>query len=1138
MRTRVILAFVLLAAVSLSAQTFRGTILGTVTDPSGAVVAGASVSVKNAGTGLERTTQTSADGSYALPELPIGTYTVTVTLTGFQTFQANGVTVDVAGERRVDAPLKTGQVSSKVEVSGDLLPQVETTSAELGGTLTAETIEALPVNGRDYQKLIYLNPGIAGSPDQISDSPGSYGVFSMNGSRGRSNNFLLDGTDMNDGFRNDPAINEAGVFGDPATILPLDAVAELKVISNYEAEYGRNSGAVINIVTKSGTNKLHGGLLEYFRTGKLGARNYFNFDPAPKSPFNNNQFGGSLGGPIIKDNTFFYVDYEGQSENGSQAGTTCVPDPAVIAATETAIVGSGGTVNPVMTALLARNPYPAPNIAGAYSDGNGCTNPATGTLTNNLSDSTSFFNRVDSFIGKIDHNFNANNLLTGRYYFGNSHQSFPFAQLAGGLLPGFNTITPTRVQLVSISYVKVVNASQVNEARLGWNRFAEGFFAEDQSFIPNSIGLDTGITTTYNGGLPSTNVGSFSQIGATDSLAKNRFDSNWHFVDNYSWKAGKHDVKFGYEFRRTTIAQVFDHDFRGSLSFDSITDPNNPANTLTALEAFLEGYPDGGSQIQGDTERHTYQNSDGLFIQDSFRATPRLTLNYGMRWDYFGVTGEKGGQFYTVDYANGGNNVPTSQLYGKDLNNFAPRVAAAYDVTGQGKTVVRAGWGLFYDAFSQDMFLGHLPWNCTFCPGPAYPGLGPNALGEGSATGNVITPGVPIYGGFAPEGDFFSIDPHMRTPYVQNFNLNLQQQVANKTVLQVGYVGSVGIKLFQFLDINQPSQYDITQCDLGNPNNIPALASCDGPPAINGVPRAVAPNFFYLNQEKSIANSSYHSLQVSLHTAGWHGLTSQANFVWSHSIDTASDLEDFEPNEAQPTNSTNPAGDKGNSSFDIRRRFTWNFAYQFPKAGGSMQKLKNGWGLDGILSLQDGQPWHLNYEFEGDYSGAGEGFDRPDEISTPQYNTSNPAQYMNLSAFAAPCTFGNAANDGSADETNCIPGTRHFGSEGRNSLHGPSFKEFNFSVFKDTSITERLNMTLRAEFFNILNHPNFCNPFLPGFISDIGAPNATNGAGALTGGYTSNSYFPIEATGDVGIGNPFLGGGGPRGVQFAAIFKF
>src|SRR4029077_2875381 len=228
MRTRMILAFFVLASTSLFAQTFRGTVLGTVTDASGAVVTGAKVAVRNVNTGQERATQTSTDGSYSVPELPIGTYTVTITQSGFQTAVTTGVIVDVASERRVDAALKAGQVSQTVEVSGEELSQVETTSAQLGGTLTTETIANVPVNGRDYTKLIYLNPGVAGSPDQISDSPGSYGTFSMNGSLGRWNNFLLAGTDMNDGYRNDPAINEAGVFGDPATILPIDAVAELR----------------------------------------------------------------------------------------------------------------------------------------------------------------------------------------------------------------------------------------------------------------------------------------------------------------------------------------------------------------------------------------------------------------------------------------------------------------------------------------------------------------------------------------------------------------------------------------------------------------------------------------------------------------------------------------------------------------------------------------------------------------------------------------------------------------------------------------------------------------------------------------------------------------------------------------------
>src|SRR5213083_2845922 len=345
MRGRMVLAFVVLAAVSLMAQTFRGTILGTVTDPSGAVVTGAKLTAKNVNTGLERTTQTSADGSYSIPELPIGTYTVTVSQSGFQTSSTTNVAVDVAAERRVDVALKTGEAVTVVEVSGETLPQVETTTDTLGTTFTAAQAKDLPLNGRDFQKLIFLTPGVSGSPDQITDSPGSFGIFSMNGSRGRSNNFLLAGTDMNDGYRNDPAINEAGVFGDPATILPIDAVADLRVVSNYEAEYGRNSGAIINIGSKRGTNRLHGSAIEFFRSGKMGARNYFNVEPDPKNPFNNNQFGGSLGGPIVKDKTFFYVDYEGQRENGAQAGVGCVPDPAVIAA-------DGGATNPVIAALL------------------------------------------------------------------------------------------------------------------------------------------------------------------------------------------------------------------------------------------------------------------------------------------------------------------------------------------------------------------------------------------------------------------------------------------------------------------------------------------------------------------------------------------------------------------------------------------------------------------------------------------------------------------------------------------------------------------------------------------------------------------------------------------------------------------
>jgi len=1113
----------LLSAASLSAQSFRGTILGTATDAQGAVVAGATVTAKNVGTGLERTAQTSADGSYALPELPIGTYTVTITLVGFRTFVATGVIVDVATERRVDAAMKPGQVSTKVEVAGDLLPQVETTSTELGGTLSAETIESLPVNGRDYQKLIFLNPGVAGSPDQITDSPGSYGTFSMNGSRGRSNNFLLDGTDMNDGYRNDPAINEAGVFGDPATILPLDAVAELRVISNYEAEYGRNSGAVIDIVTKSGSNKLHGSALEYLRTGQFGARNFFNSEGG-KNPFHNNQFGAALGGPIVKDHTFFYFDYEGQRETGAQGGLSCVPDPAQIVADESAITAGGGTVNPVALALLARNPYPAPNVPGTYGAALVGTEDSLCPNGPDLSTATLFSNKIDSLIGKVDQNF-VSGLLTGRYYFGNSTQSFPFAQLAAGLLPGFNTVTPTRVQLVSISYVKNVNSSQVNEARLGWNRFAEGFFPQDKSFNPTSIGLDTGVTNPYDFGLPGIDVGSFSPIGATDSVPRSRVDANWHFIDNYSWKVGRHDVKFGYEFRRTTIQLIEDNSFRGSLSFNDLSD-------------LLNGIVDGGGISGGDALRHTAENNHSVYIQDEFRMTARLTVNYGMRWDYFGVVHEKNNLFYQMSPANGGTELQVgspggpSSLYNPDYNNFAPRVGLAYDITGKGETVIRAGWGLFYDAFSQDIFLGHIPYNCVFCPGPAFAGVGPAAIYSEGLSGNNLGAGS-LFSSPSPLGDFFGTNPDIRTPYVQNFNLNLQQQLNSKIVLQVGYVGSTGTKLFRFRDINQPTQAQITaydsSCPLGGSFPDCPIAGYDND---SNVPRTNLPNFFYVNQEESTANSSYNALQTSLRVNGWHGLTSQANFVWSHSIDNASDSDDFIPNAAQPNNSYNTAAERGNSNFYIRRRFSWSLGYELPKRGGNLAKLKDGWGVDSAVTLQEGQPFTLNYDFEGDYSGSGEGFDRPDVVGPIQYGSA-PYNFLNLASFQVPCTFGNtsAASDSPSGDSNCLAGTRHFGDLGRNQLVATSFKEWNFSVFKNTLVSEHVMLQLRAEFFNLLNHPNFSNPELPAYISDP----ATNGLDANGRGIGN---LALTATGDVGIGNPFLGGGGPRGVQFVAKISF
>jgi outer membrane receptor protein involved in Fe transport len=1070
----------LVAPAAASAQTFRGTILGTVTDPQGAVVPSAAVTARNTGTGLERTTTTDGEGNYVIAELPIGTYEVRVRQTNFVEARVSGVVVEVAGERRVDVALVVTGVDTAVTVAA--LAQVETTSNTLGGTIAARQVEELPINGRDFTKFLVLVPGATGDPSGATDSPGSFGLFSANGNRGRSNNYLLDGTDMNDGYRNLPAINEAGVFGTPATILPVEAIAEAAILSNFEAEFGRNSGAVVNLVTKSGTNDFHGSLFAFVRNNAFDARNFFNPKPDPQTAFRNNLFGGSLGGPVVKNKTFFFFAYEGQRERVGLNSTARVPDPRELEAL-------GGPTNPVIAALLARNPWPAPNRPLPLFDDTGAPN---------LFVTTRASNDVDSFIGKIDHSFDADNQLTGRYFYGTSDQSFPLALLAGNVLPGYNTVTPTTVHLLSVSYLKIFSDTKVNEARFGYNRFAQGFFPEDADFDPSSIGLNTGVTTE-NFGLPfirirNDPVGSIASVGATQSVPRARVDTNWHLIDNFSWKVGGHDLKAGYEFRRTFIDAFFNAGYRGRLDF-------------ATLEDFLAGRLDGGRQARGNSQRETFQNSHALYVQDGFRATRRLTLNAGLRWDYYGVIGEKSGLLSNFDPQLGLVLVGTSgleRLYERDWNNFSPRLGLAWDVTGNGRTVVRAGWGLFYDAYSQDFFVGQLPFN-TFNPGPAYNPVGPAPVLFSFSTVAQIQPGVPIFTDFL-DSDVFAVDRNLRTPYVQNFNFNIQQELARDIVLQVGYVGSQGRKLFRYRDINQPV----------NPAVSTARPFDNGPFAPSGG------TFFYVNQLETTASSNYNALQASLNMRQRRGFTSTVNYTWSHSIDNASDGQDYVANATQPDNSYRTDLERANSNFDVRHRFVATFSYELPNFIKSHPRIGGGWQLNGILTLRTGSPFHVNL-FD-DYNGTGEFFPRPDLVGDPYAGTSTPDNFLNLSAFAVPCTL-DPAGDGSA--ASCIPGTQHFGSLGRNSLRGPGYSNFDFSIFKTTPITERVQLQFRAEVFNIFNHPNFASPLLPGFSADA----SFNGIDPVTG--RGIGFLPITVTPDVGIGNPFLGGGGPRNLQFA-----
>lgn len=1072
---------------TLRTQTFRGTILGTVTDVNGAAIPEAAVTARNFATGLERSTITDSAGNYAIPELPIGTYEVTVTKTNFKTAKVTEAKVEVAGERRADVTLQVTGGSESVDIQANAV-QVESTNNTLGGTIAGREIADLPINGRDYTKFLVLVPGATGDPSGATDSPGSFGLFSANGNRGRSNNYLLDGTDMNDGYRNLPAINEAGVFGTPATILPVEAIAEAAILSNFEAEYGRNSGAIVNIVTKSGTNNHHGSLFEFFRNSWLDARNFFNPKPDPQTAFRNNQYGVALGGPIVKNKTFWFTSWEGQRERVGLNSVARVPDPREIAAL-------GGPQNSVIAKLLARNPWPAPNRPVALFD------PSP-----NLFVTTPASNDVDSFIYKLDHSFNERNQVTGRYYYGTSDQSFPLAILGGNVLPGFNTVTPTSVHLVSISFVKVVSSTKVNEARFGYNRFDEGFFPQDGDFDPRSIGLNTGIQAAQDFGLPFIRIrndpdfgSSLASLGATLSVPRARVDTNWHFIDSFSWKLDRHEIKFGYEFRRTFVNAFFDAGYRGRLDFAS-------------LEDFLSGTLSGGRAAIGDSRRNTFQNSHAGYIQDRFRWSRNLTINLGLRYDYFGVIAEKNGLLSNFDPARGLELVGSGgldRLYERDLNNFSPRIGLAWDVNGGGKTVVRAGWGMFYDAFSQDFFVGQLPFN-TFNPGPAYNPVGPAPILFSFSTIPQIQAGVPIFTDFL-DSDVFAVDRNLRTPYVQNFNLNLQQELFKNVLFQAGYVGSHGTKLFRYRDINQPV----------NPSVSTARPFDNGPFAPSGG------TFFYVNNLETTANSNYNALQASLSVRERHGFTSMINYTWSHSIDNASDGQDYVANATQPDNSHRPDQERASSNFDVRHRLVLAFSYDIPTFFKSFPRLGDGWQLNGIITVRSGSPFHVNL-FD-DYNGTGEFFPRPDIVGDPFAGTQGPDNFLNLSAFKVPCRL-DPSGDGSA--ASCIAGTQHFGSLGRNSLVGPGYANLDLSLFKTTPLGEQVKLQFRAEVFNVLNHPNFSSPLLPGFSVDA----SFNGIDALTG--RGIGFLPITVTPDVGIGNPFLGGGGSRNIQLAVRLTF
>ncbi|MDQ6653321.1 MAG: TonB-dependent receptor, partial [Acidobacteriota bacterium] len=670
----VAICFLMATATGL-AQSISGRIVGTVTDPNGAVVPEASISVTNEGTGAQRTVKADDSGTYVVTELPVGLYTVAITAANFSPISRPHVKVDVGSDTRVDVAITVQGAAAEVTIE-DQAPVLQRDSSALAEVVNNRQVESLPINGRDFRRLTTITPGAAPRSQR-----GSLGSFTVNGQREKSNIFLIDGVDNNDSFRNQPSFNQGGVTGAPATLFPVDALGEFSIQTQGAAEYGRNSGAVLNILVKAGTNDFHGSAYEFLRNDNFDARNFFE---GKRNEFKNNNFGGVIGGPIIRNRTFFFAGYEGQRESVFSPSAVLVPSAAAIATARALNAANGRPENPLSTRLLAF--FPAENSSG----------------TNNYLFGAPNSNRSNNFLAKIDHRITSKLNMSGRYIFGQGTQVFPLTSGNGSPLPAYQTVVPTRIQLVGINFQYLATPTIVNEMRLSYNRFTQGFSPLDASFDPSSIGLNTGLTS---GGLPTITVAGFVPLGSPNNLPRSRVSSAYQVVDNLTWTSGAHTYKFGGEYRRPLVNSVNDTFKRGQINFAGSTG-------FSPLANFLAGFPSISSTVilRGGTRRDTFSHNLGLFAQDDWKVNPRLTLNLGFRYEYTGVFADAHKRISnfvpSVGLVQVGDaNLP--RLYRRDLNNFAPRLGLAYDLTGKSKTVLRAAYGIYYDAPSQDFYLAH-----------------------------------------------------------------------------------------------------------------------------------------------------------------------------------------------------------------------------------------------------------------------------------------------------------------------------------------------------------------------------------------------------------------------------------------------
>jgi Carboxypeptidase regulatory-like domain/TonB dependent receptor len=1142
---------VLLMSVTISAQTYTGRILGTVTDPSGGVVVGANVTITDVQRGLTRVLTTDQAGEYVAPNLVPGIYSVRAEAAGFKTVERLNVQLEVAKDVPIDFALQAGDVTQTVTVTAEV-PLLDLTSSALGGTLSNEEINDLPLNGRNYENLLQLRPGVMRYPG------GGFSTTSTDGLRAEDNAYLIDGLFNSEPFSGQSIINGAGIAGDSATILPIDSIQEFNLLESPPAEYGWKPGAIVNVGLKSGTNDFHGTGYAFGRDTPLDARNFFDAVGTPKTPRQLEQFGGSLGGPIAKDKFFFFGAYEGQRYTVGNSAQLNIPTTVPGLGPQSSIPDAIADLQAHAVAVSAVSLQVAGCVLGppVTCDGKGFP---VNTGANGTSATIGFPNTVnaDNAVGKVDYHINDRNTLSGTYFFGNGSGTVDDALQ---LQPQWLTLIHTRAQVVGANWTYIPNSHWVNEARVGYNRLYQPTFSADHTQSAASLGINDGVTNPLYGGLPRLKIkgfgGLFETLGGFKWPKVQGPDQRFQLVDHISYTFGKHALKFGAELHRDSFSGGAFGDgkgyiiFSGGAAFPAVG--ANPGSTV--LEDFFAGDPSGSvpfptHALVGDTPSRNIHNwSEAGFIQDDWRVTKDLTFNIGLRYEYNGVVHADNnllGNFSpTLGLEQVGQQI--SSPYNGDHKDFAPRVGVAWDVFGGGKTVFRSAVGITYETVNWETFLAfnNVYGIDTIPTGGILDGV-PGTGTITSGVQNIANPPTPWdtwgVGGVTPPFQaskvtcnptttctIFGVNPNITTPYVTSWNVNVQHAFTDDLSLEVAYVGNHGSNLMGIRDINQPIFANETVDEQsGRPFN------------------AAFPYLSNIYQMANIYRSNYNGLQVTLTSRNYHGLNMVAGYTYSHALDDVGANWDFGAGLGIPQDSTHPGNEYASSDFDQRHRFTLSVTYSIPGKK-SFAQLLEGWQLISIVSLYGAQPWGP-MDTGDDISMTGEGVDRWDFVGNPSDFKSDPRQNLALlpqyfAPGATPAACNNAANTAgllaSLNTFGCYvspngrsamipPELGTFGTMRRNLFRDTGFRNWDFSVAKNWRFRERLTTQFRAEFFNVLNHPNFANPF-----------GGQNGFGMNDPSALATGFGCGCATPDVAASNPVIGSGGSRSIQLGLKLSF